>query len=80
MKDCKGILAHGESGHTHRVVPKSKVRIAVMERDDGVRVFSGEVDVVHEEHKTITLPARRWNSDKVLEYDYLQEMERQVMD
>lgn len=74
MKDCKGVLAHGESGHTHRV------KVAVMEREDGIRVFEGATKVTHEEHKTITLPAKKWNSDKILEYDHVNDMERQVVD
>ncbi len=76
MKEIKSrTLAEGETtGHAHRV------KVQVMERGDGVRVFEGATDVVHEEHKIITLPARKWNSDIVREYDYFAEMERQVRD
>ena len=76
MKRIKdNMLAEGEvTGHAHRV------QVAVMEREDGVRVFQGATTVTHEEHKPITLPARKWNSDKVVEYDYFQEMERKVVD
>jgi len=74
-KNVGNILAEGEAtGHQHRVT------VAVMEREDGVREFNGATTVIHEEHKPITLPARKWNSDKVLEYDYFAEMERQVRD
>ncbi len=76
MKEIKSrTLAEGETtGHAHRV------KVAVMEREDGVRCFEGATQVEHEEHKVITLPARKWNSDKVVEYDYFQEMERAVRD
>ena len=76
MKRIKdNMLAEGEvTGPSHRV------QVAVMEREDGVRVFQGATTVTHEEHKPITLPARKWNSDKVVEYDYFQEMERKVVD
>lgn len=68
-------LASGEAtGHAHRV------QVQVMEREDGVRVFSGATEVTHEEHGVITLPQRRWNSDVVNEYDYLADMVRKVVD
>lgn len=76
MKKVKGnLLAEGEqTGHSHRVT------VQVMEREDGVRVFEGETTVTHEEHKPITLPKKKWNSDTIKEYDYFQEMERKVID
>ncbi len=76
MKEIKSrTLAEGEvTGHAHRVT------VAVMEREDGVRCFEGATEVIHEEHKVIALPTRKWNSDKVVEYDYFTEMERQVRD
>lgn len=75
LKDCKGMLAEGEiTGHAHRA------RVQVMERGDGVRIFDGETEVTHEEHKTITLPNKQWASDKVKEFDHVSEMERKVID
>jgi len=75
MKDCDGKLAEGEmTGHAHRV------KVAVMEREDGIRVFDGATDVTHEEHGGITLPKRRWNSDVVREYDHIADMERRAID
>jgi len=68
-------LAEGEvTGHAHRVTVK------VMERSDLVRLFEGPTEVVHEEHKTIVLPDKKWASDVVKEYDHLQDMERRVVD
>ena len=74
MKDCKNILAHGESGHAHRVT------VAVMEREDGLREFVGPTTVTHEEHKKIDLPSNPYVSGIVKEYDHLQDMERKVID
>jgi len=70
-----GILAEGEAtGHKHRV------SVAVMEREDGVREFEGATEVLHEEHKTISLPNRKWNSGIVREIDPYSDMVRQVRD
>jgi len=75
MKDCGNILAEGEAtGHKHRV------QVAVKEREDGVRVFEGETEVTHEEHKAIHLPNKKWNSDRIVEVDHITEMEHQVRD
>jgi hypothetical protein len=70
------VLADGElTGHAHRVT------VAVMERtEDAVRVFVGPTTVTHEEHKPITLPARKWNSVQVTEFDHIANMERIVRD
>ena len=76
MKKVKeNVLAEGETtGHAHRV------RVAVMEREDGVRVFKGETEVTHEEHKTINLPKRKWNSAIGNETDHIEKMDRQIRD
>lgn len=68
-------LAEGEiSGHAHRV------KVKVMERDDGVRLFDGATTVTHEEHNPIDLINKQWASDRVREYDYFADMERKVID
>lgn len=76
MKRVQGnTLAEGETtGHAHRV------QVQVLEREDGVRIFDGETDVTHEEHKVITLPDKTWASDKVKELDHVSHMERKVID
>lgn len=72
------VLAHGESGHSH-----------VVESDDAELVQIGErmllkldkaATVTHEEHGPITLSPGIWEIGRVREYDYFQQMERQVMD
>lgn len=82
MKKAKGLreiktrtLAEGETtGHAHRVM------VAVMEREDGVRVFNGATVVTHEEHNAITLIDGQWASDRKLETDHLTKMTRRVQD
>ena len=74
-RDKGNILAEGEqTGHAHRVTAQ------VMEREDGIREFDGTTTVTHEEHKPITLPARKWNSGQKTEHDYSADMERKVVD
>ena len=69
------ILAEGEmTDHAHRVT------VAVMEREDGIRLFEGATTVTHEEHKPIVLPPRKWNSGQKTEHDYFADMERAVVD
>jgi len=75
LVDKGNCLAEGEqTGHAHRV------QVQVMEREDGIRLFEGATDVTHEEHKTITLPKRKWLSGQKTEHDYFADMERQVVD
>lgn len=74
-KGVGNILAEGEAtGHTHRVT------VQVMERVDGVREFEGPTTVTHEEHKPVVLPARKWNSDRGVEYDHITEAVRNLAD
>ncbi len=76
MKEIKErTLAEGETtGHAHRV------KVAVMEREDGVRTFEGPTPVTHEEHREIEVPGGKWNSDRVVEVDHITKMERRVTD
>ena len=77
LNDKGNIISEGEmTGHTHKVIPQVKV----MERLDGIRMFSGATNVTHEEHKTIHLINDDYFADNVKEYDYFREMERHVLD
>ena len=69
------ILAEGEAtGHAHRV------SVDVYEREDGLREFSGETVITHEEHKPVSIPAGDWVSGQVMEFDHLDQQLRQVRD
>jgi len=75
----KSILAEGEiTGHHHKLIKE----IDVLENEDGSREFSLKepTDLVHEEHKKITLPTGYFESDRVQEYDHFTEEARRVQD
>lgn len=73
------ILAEGEvTGHAHKL----KAKVEVFENEDKTREFNLKepTDLVHEEHKPVTLPAKELKSDKVEEYDHFAEEARKVVD
>ncbi len=68
-------LAYGEvTGHMHRV------DVDVYEREDGLKEFAGKTTITHEEHKPVSLPDNKYVSGQVVEFDYLEQMERTVQD
>lgn len=68
-------LAYGEvTFHSHRV------DVDVYEYEDGLREFNGKTTVVHEEHKSISLPEGEYYSDQVIENDHVNQMVRKVQD
>ena len=80
-RDGKLILAEGEAtGHAH----------AIVDTDCDVDVYRignvtflhvrQPVEVVHEEHSTVTLPPAVWRVSQVREYDHFREESRRVMD
>ena len=71
------VLAEGEAtGHAHRV------GVDVYEDDDfpGLKFFSGETTITHEQHKPVALPKKAWVSGGVQEYDHAKEESRRVQD
>ena len=72
------VLAHGESGHSHVVESDYAELIQIGERM--LLNLSKAATVVHEEHKPIMLSPGIWEIGRVREFDYFQQMERQVMD
>ena len=78
MKKVGKILAEGEAtGHAHYLL-----NTEALEREDGVREFDVlDKDIVkHEEHKEIELPANKYASDKVVEFDHFEMESRKVQD
>jgi len=82
-KQGNGLLAEGEAtGHAHKVNPVDLSGVDVFCDDKG-NVFVDarkEFSVVHEEHKTITLPAGKYETRIVKEYDHFAEEARKVRD
>ena len=73
------ILAEGETtGHCHELVGD----VDVFENNDGSREFilTEPVRLKHQEHNTITIPAGDNISDRVVEYDPIEEQIRKVQD
>ena len=73
------ILAHGESGHTHRLPAGTCV---VEDTDTGLREFNlgEEAELHHEEHGTVRIPAGEHVSGKVREFDHPAESTHNVFD
>jgi hypothetical protein len=80
------VLAEGEGHHLHRFAVAGDVELYVK---DGVRFARVKQDATvehvtpdgrHGEHNPITIPAGNYQFGQVMEYDYLAEMARQVVD
>lgn len=80
QKDGRLILAEGEvTGHNHSIAPG----VASFEEDEfGVEFLRAEkgAEVVHQEHRPITLPADDYTIGIVREQDHFQEEARNVAD
>lgn len=72
------ILAHGESGHSHVIEDDEAELVQIGERM--LLKLAKAATVVHEEHRPIKLSPGIWEIGRVKEYDYFQQMARQVID
>lgn len=80
------VLAHGESGHSHVIEDDEAELIQIGERI--IARLSKNQTVKHEEHNSPNslipepkiLEAGLWEVGRILEFDYFQQMQRQVMD
>lgn len=78
-REKKSVLAEGEvTGHCHKLTKE----VDVWEDDDGMGEFTIDepTELVHEEHGTITIPVKKWRTDKVREYDHFAEEAKKVRD
>lgn len=79
MKKIEGRkLAEGEvTGHAHMLD-----KADVFELENGLRSFNAKSKntLTHEEHKPIEIPAGKYISGKVLEYDHFSEEAKEVQD
>ena len=72
-------LAEGEvTGHYHEAV-KADIFEDVF-KDDSLQMNTQGTDIIHQEHKTIEIPAGTYRTGKVLEYDPALEEAREVRD
>jgi hypothetical protein len=77
-----GIVAYGEvTGHCHKVIVDGEL-VKVIENEKGELYVKAQkpFSVVHEEHKTIEVPAGVWKIGKVREFDHFAEEARFVQD
>ncbi|OGR90318.1 MAG: hypothetical protein A2V88_16955 [Elusimicrobia bacterium RBG_16_66_12] len=75
------ILAKGEAtGHAHAI--EDIAGVALVNGPDGnlYLMLPGKRSVVHDEHKTIVIPAGLYRVRKVQEYDHFDKEARPVMD
>lgn len=80
LKQGKIVLAEGETtGHAHRI---SEVAGVVFKEKDGMFYLENkeELQVQHEEHKTVFIPPGTWRVWRVREYDHFAEEARAVAD
>lgn len=74
------VFAYGEAtGHCHQPDVADSVELYELDGVMYVRV-KADVNVVHEEHRAVQLPAGDYRYGQVVEYDYLNEMNRAVQD
>ena len=72
------ILAHGENGHSHVIEDDEAELIQIGERM--LLKLAKAATVKHEEHGPITLTPGIWEIGRVREFDWIQNMERNVID
>lgn len=83
-KNGRLIVAEGEAtGHHHAIADKGAT-IWMLTKNGVEQIFlevtAGQVTISHEEHKPIEIPRGVYEIGTVKEYDYFQEMERNVID
>jgi TATA-binding protein-associated factor Taf7 len=79
--DGEFVVAHGETGHRHRIQVKEKEDMKVV-NVNGVIYMSLTIPapLMHEEHKTIEIPKGIYRIGNEREFDYALESIRQVAD
>lgn len=76
--DDKILVKSAVSNHTHRVVGEL---VSLFKKDEKIYIDAkSDFDVVHEEHKTLKIPAGQYFVDIVKEYDHFTEEARNVAD
>ena len=75
------VVAEGEAtGHAHAIVDVDE-SVDVYRIGDVTFLYVREtVEVIHEEHETVTLQPAVWRVSQVREYDHFAEESRRVMD
>lgn len=84
LKETKNsVLAYGEiTGHKHQLLERieGQFRVFQDEKDNTILDINQPTDLVHEEHKTITIEKGFYIIRREREYDYVGEQLNQVQD
>lgn len=84
-----GIIAQGEAtGHHHRIAEADMAVAEIVEVghtwdgrfDTYLSVTDHGISIVHEEHKTVTLPVGSYKIHQAREFDYMSQFSRTVRD
>jgi hypothetical protein len=77
-KQAKGrvTVRHGESGHSHVIENATMLLLG----DELCLQLEKDATLLHEEHKPIELEAGIWEVGQVQEYDWLEKLQRPVID
>lgn len=73
-------LAEGEATGHHHTITKGDAELYEHEGTLFVKAKSDEVELTHQEHKTVTLPKGDYEIGIVKEYDHFAEEARRVAD
>jgi len=82
-RDPRGIvLAEGEvTGHFHGIKARKGLRLHSVDKLLFLENSTDSaVEVTHQEHQPVSIPPGIWQVGQVREFDYLQQMERTVVD
>lgn len=74
------VVMSGESTGHHHVITKEGARLYELKGQMYLEVSAPDITITHEEHKSITIPEGIYEIGRVHEYDYFQEMERNIRD
>lgn len=84
LKEKKtNVLAYGEAtGHKHQLLERTKNQFAILEDEKGQMYMriNEATDLVHEEHKTITIEKGLYFISHEKEYDYFEQQTNRVVD
>ena len=83
LKKVSNVLATGEAtGHKHQLLERTEGQFSVLEDSQGRKYLeiNQPTDLVHEEHKTITIEKGLYFVDNEQEYDYFAEQTNRVQD
>lgn len=72
------MVAHGESGHSHVIEQEDAELIQIGERM--ILSLPTKTGPIHEEHHRFNLSPGIWEVGRVQEYDWLQKLQRTVID